>query len=121
MDMSTSESFRREKPRPAKKKSIPKEWVRFSVDLENLPPLSKEQKARLAALKDRKIDFSDIPEAKPGDFQFTARGAFYKPRKDSITLRVDADVLAWFKSKGPGYQTLINALLRDVMLKEQKR
>jgi uncharacterized protein (DUF4415 family) len=119
--MSTSESFRRDKPRPAKKKSIPKGWVRYSIDLENLPPLSKEQKAQLAALKDREIDFSDIPESKAADFTFTSRGAFYKPRKESITLRVDADVLHWFKSKGPGYQTLINGLLRGIMLKESSK
>lgn len=116
--MSTSESYQRDKPRPSKKKSIPKGWVRYSIDLENPPPLTDEQKAQLSALKDREIDFSDIPESKPGDFTFTSRGAFYKPRKESITLRVDADVLNWFKSKGPGYQTLINGLLRGIMLKE---
>jgi uncharacterized protein (DUF4415 family) len=119
--MNASESFRRDKPRLAKKKSIPKGWTRFSIDLESPPPLSKMQKARLAALKAREIDFSDIPESRPGDFNFTSRGAFYKPRKESITLRVDADVLNWFKSKGPGYQTLINGLLRSIMLKELKK
>ncbi len=119
--MSTSESYRRDKPRPVKKKSTPKGWVRYSIDLENPPPLSKGQRAQRAALKDREIDFSDIPESKPGDFVFTSRGAFYKPRKESITLRVDSDVLNWFKSRGPGYQTLINGLLRGIMLKEIKK
>ncbi len=119
--MSTSESYRRDKPRPAKKKSMPKGLVRYSIDLENPPTLTKAQQAELAALKNRKIDFSDIPESMPGDFIFTSRGAFYKPRKESITLRVDSDVLNWFRSKGPGYQTLINGLLRGIMLKESRK
>jgi uncharacterized protein (DUF4415 family) len=44
----------------------------------------------------------------------------YKPRKMAVTLRLDADVLAWFQRPGRGYQTRINRALREVMRKEQK-
>jgi uncharacterized protein (DUF4415 family) len=45
---------------------------------------------------------------------------FYKPIKKSVTLRLDAEVLAWFKRQGPGYQTRINRALRKVMMEERK-
>jgi uncharacterized protein (DUF4415 family) len=44
----------------------------------------------------------------------------YKPLKKSVTLRLDADVLAWFKRDGRGYQTRINRALRGVMMKERR-
>jgi uncharacterized protein (DUF4415 family) len=45
---------------------------------------------------------------------------FYRPMKSSTTVRIDADVLAWLKSQGKGYQTRINAILRDAMIKSNK-
>ena len=78
--------------------------------------LTKAQEADLAALEalpNDLIDTSDIPETMNwGDAQ---RGRFYRPVKKQITLRLDADVLAWFKGKVPGgrgYQTEINRALR---------
>jgi uncharacterized protein (DUF4415 family) len=47
-------------------------------------------------------------------------GRLYKPIKRAVTLRLDADVLAWFKKPGPGYQTRINRALRKVMTEERK-
>jgi uncharacterized protein (DUF4415 family) len=47
-------------------------------------------------------------------------GKLYKPIKKPITLRLDADVLAWFKKPGRGYQTRINRVLRRVMMEERK-
>jgi uncharacterized protein (DUF4415 family) len=44
----------------------------------------------------------------------------YKPIKKPVTLRLDADVLGWFKTQGRGYQTRINRALRGVMAKERK-
>ena len=80
-------------------------------------PLTKTQKADLAALRalrDDRIDTSDIPEiVNWGDAR---RGQFYRPIKKQITLRLDADVLAWFKGQVPGgrgYQTAINQALRQ--------
>jgi uncharacterized protein (DUF4415 family) len=47
-------------------------------------------------------------------------GSLYRPIKKAVTLRLDADVLAWFKKPGRGYQTRINRALRDVMMEERK-
>jgi uncharacterized protein (DUF4415 family) len=64
-------------------------------------------------LRDRDIDTSDIPEVK--DWSRAVVGKFYRPIKEPVTIRLDADVLDWLKSQGPGYQTRINALLREMM------
>ncbi len=48
-------------------------------------------------------------------------GRFFKPLKKPVTLRLDADVIAWFKARGRGYQTRINRALREVMMAERKR
>jgi len=45
----------------------------------------------------------------------------YRPVKKPVTVRLDADILAWFQRDGRGYQTRINQALRAVMLKERKR
>lgn len=67
----------------------------------------------LAALPDEKIDLSDAPEIR--DWSRAVRGKFYRPIKKSLTIRLDADVLAWLKAHGRGYQTQINRLLRNAM------
>ncbi len=72
----------------------------------------KELKA-LAQMPDEKIDLSDIPEVK--EWRGAVVGKFYRPIKKPVTIRVDADVLAWLKRQGRGYQTRINALLRESM------
>lgn len=69
--------------------------------------------AALAALRDEKIDLSDVPEVL--DWSGAVVGKFYRPIKKSLTIRLDADVLAWLKSGGRGYQTRINGLLRTAM------
>src|SRR5512140_2343217 len=71
----------------------------------------------LAAMPDDKIDFSDIPELTETDFRRMVSGSmlFYRPVKKPVTMRLDADVLAWLKSTGPGYQSLANRLLRYQM------
>lgn len=67
----------------------------------------------LVRLRDEDIDTSDIPEIT--DWSKAVVGKFYRPIKSPITIRLDADVLAWLKRSGPGYQTRINALLRQAM------
>jgi len=67
----------------------------------------------LLRLRDEDIDTSDIPEIT--DWSKAVVGKFYRPIKSSVTIRLDADVLAWLKRSGPGYQTRINALLRQAM------
>jgi uncharacterized protein (DUF4415 family) len=78
----------------------------------------KELKA-LERMKDEEIDLSDIPEIT--DFSKAVVGRFYRPIKKSLTIRVDADVLAWLKAQGKGYQTRINSLLRAAMVHQDRR
>jgi uncharacterized protein (DUF4415 family) len=67
----------------------------------------------LRRLKDTGIDTTDItPEL---DWSKAVVGKFYRPIKKPLTIRIDADVLAWLKGQGSGYQTRINALLRSAM------
>ena len=82
--------------------------------------LEPEQVKRLvdaAARPDNKIDLSapDAPEVT--DWSGAVRGKFYKPVKALKSLRLDADVLAWFQAQGTGYQTRINEVLREAMLR----
>ena len=69
--------------------------------------------------KDEDIDLSDIPEIT--DFSKAVVGKFYRPIKKPLTIRVDADVLAWLKAQGKGYQTRINSLLREAMEDRARR
>ncbi len=73
---------------------------------------SRELRA-VARLKDSEIDLTDIPEVR--DWSKAVVGKFYRPIKKSLTIRLDADVLAWLRSEGKGYQTRINGLLRQAM------
>lgn len=89
--------------------------VEFELDIHNLPPLTAEQQAELdnlAMRPDEAIDYTDIP---PQDIRL------YRPVKEMTTIRLDADVLAWLRSQGKGYQTKINAILRNEMLKATAR
>jgi uncharacterized protein (DUF4415 family) len=79
----------------------------------------RKQIARVKAIRDEDIDTSDIAEIT--DWSGAVRGKFYRPVKKPVTVRVDADVLAWLKSSGKGYQTKINSLLRDAMTQSSKR
>jgi len=77
--------------------------------------VSKTDWARVRALEDKDIELSaEHPEAKVKHIVhgIARRGLRPVPPKTSIALRVDADVLDWFKSQGPGFQTRMNAVLR---------
>jgi uncharacterized protein (DUF4415 family) len=65
---------------------------------------------------DDEIDTSDIPELTEKFWQNAVRNPFYRPVKQQLTLRLDADIIAWLRRQGRGYQTRANALLRDAML-----
>ena len=67
---------------------------------------------------DRAIDTSDIPERT--DWSSAEIGKFYRPLKQQVTLRIDADVLAWFKAQGGKYQTAVNAALREYVERRGK-
>ena len=68
---------------------------------------------RIDKLRDEDIDYSDIPEL--GDDMFAKPLAPWPPKKETITIRVDSDVLGWFKRQGTGYQTRMNQVLRRYM------
>lgn len=74
--------------------------------------------AALEAMTDDQIDYSDIPQQL--DWSGGVRGLFYRPEKQTVTIRLDADVVAWFKSTEPKYQTAVNRVLRDYMLAHAK-
>lgn len=75
---------------------------------------NKKELRKLAARPDREIDLTDIPEIHeiPSD---AVIGKFYRPKKTTVTIRLDADVVAWMKGSGEGYQTRINSYLRQLM------
>lgn len=78
------------------------------------PPANR--KAEVDALKrmpDAKIATDDIPEVR--DWDEAVRGRFYRPVKKAVSLRLDADVLAWFKTQNEKYQSKINEVLREYM------
>ncbi len=84
--------------------------------------VSTEQRRELgalAALKDGDIDTSEISELE--DWSRATVGRFYRPIKEPVTIRLDADVLAWLRSQGKGYQTRINGMLREAMLQRRTR
>lgn len=94
--------------------------VRYEVDLSNLPPLTEKQKAEIkavAAMPDSEIDYSDLPPLDNSFWKNAVRNPFYKPTKTSTTVRVDSDVLLWLKAQGKGYQTRMNEILREAMIR----
>jgi uncharacterized protein (DUF4415 family) len=77
-------------------------------------PLTDEQIAQLRALDGRPIDTDDIPEAPEENWTRAERGRFFRPLKQAINIRLDADLLDWFKQHAPAgrYQTEMNRVLR---------
>jgi uncharacterized protein (DUF4415 family) len=79
----------------------------------------QDEPEKLTAMSDSEIDVSDLPELTETFWQNAAPNPFYRPVKKQITLRIDADILAWLRQQGPeGYQSRLNALLRSVMLRD---
>jgi uncharacterized protein (DUF4415 family) len=76
--------------------------------------------ARLEKMQDKEIDLSDAPEITPEMFaKAVVRRGLKRQTKRQLTLRLDSDVLDWFKRQGRGYQTRINLLLRAYMKEHQ--
>src|SRR5262245_23199905 len=85
----------------------------------SVPATRKERElaAELRAIEtmsDADIDTSDIPEIV--DWRGAERGRFYRPVKQVVTIRLDSDVVAWFKAQDRKYQTAVNRALREYML-----
>jgi uncharacterized protein (DUF4415 family) len=83
------------------------------VPSKGLSAAQRDQIEALSALPDKGVDTTDIPEVT--EWSGAKRGVFYRPVKQQITLRLDADLIDWFKrnhEEGEGYQTSINRALR---------
>ena len=98
--------------------------VKFRLDPDNPPTMTPEQMQALRDLREEDIDLSDIPDQRgktgwyrPGPLISVAPESLHpEENKQQITLRLDADVLAFFRSTGRRYQSRINAALRAYML-----
>ena len=91
------------------------------VRVKGIPKLTEAQLENLkclAEMPDEEIAFSDIPEVT--DWSGALVGKFYRADKESVTVRLDADVVHWLKRDGKGYQTRLNAILRREMEKSRK-
>lgn len=74
--------------------------------------------ARIDAMKDEDIDYSDIPET---DEQFWATAKLIQPAKKPVSLRLDQDIINWFKHQKVRYQTLMNQVLRQYMNAQKRK
>jgi uncharacterized protein (DUF4415 family) len=93
----------------ARSKSSPRVGPAPGVKANNTKKRSGMDWKRVDALRDEDIDFSDMPELGP---DFFARAIIWPGPKKQITLRIDPDVLTFFRKQGRGYQSTINAVLR---------
>ncbi|GAC1322510.1 MAG: hypothetical protein NVSMB28_15170 [Collimonas sp.] len=84
--------------------------------MNKVPESIRKELATLAATSENDIDFSDLPATTQQDWQGAVRGKFYRPVKQQLTVRIDADVVEWLKEEGKGYQSRLNDILRAAML-----
>lgn len=84
--------------------------------MSKVPESIRKELAALAAKPESDIDFSDLPATTKQDWQGAVRGKFYRPVKQQLTVRIDADVVEWLKEEGKGYQSRMNDILRTAML-----
>ena len=85
---------------------------------EDIKPMTDEERRRIESIRDEDIDYSDIPPLDEVFFKRAKVGVFYRPIKAPVTMRIDKDILDWLRSKGAGYQTRANQILREAMLAE---
>jgi uncharacterized protein (DUF4415 family) len=88
----------------------------------NPEPLTPELQAELDALgamPESEIDTTEMPAV--NDWSNSVRGAFYRPIKRPLSLRLDADIIDWFQRQGQGYQTRMNSALREYVERHRER
>jgi len=90
--------------------------VKNSLSDSRLTAGRKRRLEKLSRRPDSEINTSDIPELTEKFWKNAVRNPFYRPLKQQLTLRLDADIIAWLRRQGRGYQTRANALLREAML-----
>ena len=86
-----------------------------------MTPARKRRLAKLAARPDEAIDLTDIPELDESFWSRAVRNPFYRPVKQQLTVRLDADVVAWLRRDGGGYQTRLNQVLRSAMIDDIRK
>lgn len=96
---------------PLKSKTLVKKTLADSP----ITAARKRKLAQFAAQPDSKIDFSEIPELTEDFWKNAIRNPYYRPIKQQLTVRLDADIIAWLRGQGKGYQTRLNRVLRDAM------
>ena len=84
--------------------------------MSKVPEAVRKELAALAAKPEHEIDLSDLPATSAKDWRGASKGQFYRPVKQQLTVRIDADVLAWLKAQGKGYQSRLNEILRAAMV-----
>jgi len=96
-------------------------YVRKTLADAPMTPARKRRLARLAAQAESKINFSEIPPLEESFWKNAVRNPFYRPVKQQLTVRLDADLVAWLRRQGKGYQTRLNRLLRKAMLEDMEK
>ena len=124
--MKRSASSRRAGPTAVKDATTGEMLVSHVVDLNDPPSLTDAQKAELEALEampDDDIDYSDIPPLDEKFWKNAVPNRLFRPVKQQLTLRLDADIVAWFRRRagGRGYQTGINRALREYVEQQEKK
>ena len=95
--------------------------VRKSLADSPMTAARKRKLARVAARPDSEIDLAEIPLLTESFWKNAVRNPFYRPVKQQLTVRLDADVVAWLRNQGKGYQTRLNRVLREAMLADIKK
>ena len=95
--------------------------VRKTLADNPITPARKRKLTQLMARPDAEIDFTDIPPLKESFWRNAVRNPFYRPVKQQLTVRLDADVVAWLRQQGKGYQTRLNRVLRQAMLQDLEK
>lgn len=90
--------------------------VKKNLSDSRLTAARKRRLEKLARRPESDISTFDIPELSEKFWRNAVRNPFYRPLKQQLTLRLDADIIAWLRRQGRGYQTRANALLREAML-----
>ena len=83
--------------------------------------MDADLRAELETLQARPEEMTDVSDIAPLDEEFwrgAVRNPFYRPVKAQLTVRIDADILAWLRAAGSGYQTKLNAILRQAMVSD---
>jgi uncharacterized protein (DUF4415 family) len=86
--------------------------------MKKITKIQQSEIDQLNLLSEDNIDTSDIQEIK--DWSNSEVGKFFRPKKQQVTLRLDADMLDWFRHQGNKYQTRMNQILRHYMDEHQK-